>query len=334
MTYTKLEFIRGFVPDIANYFDPAQIAAGGTTGYFSGGNPPNFLSSTEGLDFSSDTTTMVTKGSLTSVRDGSGSAASGTVGYCAGGRTNTTTGAPTSETNGLTFSTDTSTMVTKGALTGIRTDMQGAESSTLAYFAGGGSGNSELAVDITDGLTFATDTTAMVTKGALTTVRISGGGAESSTVGYYAGGTTTHNQAAGVATNNGLTFSTDTTAQVTKGALTAGRNRIRATSSSTLGYWAGGSTGSDNTHVTTCDGLDYSTDTTAMVTKGALTVAKFEHSGAQSSTIGYYAGGGTNTTGGGETTGNNGLTFSTDTTAMVTKGVLVTARMKLAGYEN
>jgi hypothetical protein len=55
--------------------------------------------------------------------------------------------------------------VTKGVLTQISYVLGGANSSTSAYFSGGYSTNAYIAT--TNGLTFATDTAAQVTKGPL-----------------------------------------------------------------------------------------------------------------------------------------------------------------------
>ena len=97
-------------------------------------------------------------------------------------------------------------------------------------------------------------------------------------IGYFSGGTT----GAVVTTTDGLTFSTDTTAQVTKGALSQARSNLAGANSTTLAYFSGGTTGA---FVTTTDGLTFSTDTTAQVTKGALSQAREHLTGANSGGI-------------------------------------------------
>ena len=95
---------------------------------------------------------------------------------------------------------------------------------------------------------------------------------------YFSGGYTS----TGVTTTDGLTFSTDTTTQVTKGVLTQARYTLAGANSSTLAYFSGGFS-DDN--ATTTDGLTFSTDTTTQITKGVLTQARYDLAGAQSGSV-------------------------------------------------
>lgn len=203
---------------------------------------------------------------------------------------------------------------------------------TFAYFAGGGTTLSAGFSTVTDGLDFSTDTTGMVTKGALSSARCDPAGANSATVGYFAGGHMSGTSETTV--TDGLSFATDTTAQVTKGALETARGAAGSANSSTLGYFAGGKTGAGTSDVTTAEGLTFSTDTTTQVTKGALVTKQSYLAGTNSTTVGYFAGGSTGNGAATATTTDSGLTFATDTNAMVTKGVLATAKLFIAAVNS
>ena len=97
-------------------------------------------------------------------------------------------------------------------------------------------------------------------------------------LGYFSGG----NSGAYATTTDGLAFATDTTTQVTKGALSQARQSLAGANSSTLAYFSGGYA---NAYVTTTDGLTFSTDTTTQVTKGALSQARRALTGAQSGSV-------------------------------------------------
>jgi hypothetical protein len=195
-----------------------------------------------------------------------------------------------------------------------------------AYFAGGNTAGVP-AVTTTDGLDFATDTVAQVTKGALSGTRCAMAGVNSVSTGYFAGGSTA-TSISPISITDGISFSSDTTAQVTKGSLSANRATHGSANSPTIGYFSGG-VSSGSTPLGTTDGLTFATDTTTMVTKGVLLVARKTCAGANSSTLGYFSGGDT-AAGTSRTTTTDGLTFATDTTAMVSKGVLTVATVELA----
>lgn len=233
-------------------------------------------------------------------------------------------------TDGLDFATDTVAQVTKGALSGTRNAMAGVNSVSTGYFAGGGTATSytSTATNVTDGISFASDTTSQVTKGTLSSNRAAHGSANSPTIGYFSGGITSGSTP--VNTTDGLTFATDTTTMVTKGALLITRKTSAGANSSTLGYFSGGDTSTGTSRTTSTDGLTFATDTTAMVSKGVLTAATVELAAGNSATVGYFAGGETGASA--ATTVNNGLVFSTDTVAMITKGAMTGAAVRrLAG---
>jgi len=244
--------------------------------------------------------------------------------YFAGGNQ---AGAPAlATTDGLDFATDTVAQVTKGALSGTRNAMAGVNSVSTGYFAGGGTATSytSTATNVTDGISFASDTTSQVTKGTLSSNRAAHGSANSPTIGYFSGGITSGSTPQN--TTDGLTFATDTTTMVTKGALLITRKTCAGANSSTLGYFSGGDTAAGTTRTATTDGLTFATDTTAMVSKGVLTVATVELAAGNSATVGYFAGGETGASA--ATTVNNALVFSTDTVSMVTKGLLAGANIR------
>lgn len=304
---------------------------GSTNAYFAGGDTTSLsnglVANVQALDFNTDTTTQVTKGALTQARDAMGAANSATTGYFAGGYTGATVEVTTGD--GLTFATDTTAAVTKGALSTARGALSGANSSTVGYFVGGSTGGGVTAMTTAEGLTFSTDTTTQTTRGALTTKMAFLSAVNSSTIGYFSSGTTDLASTGVVTTDNGLTFATDTNAQVTKGVLSTARTQAAATNSSTIGYFSGG-VNSGGTKLTTTLSLTFSTDTTTMVTKGALGTATSNLGAANSGAIGYYSGG---VTGAAIVAVTNGLVYSTDTTTLVTKGAMSTGKEYSAGVQ-
>ena len=148
-------------------------------------------------------------------------------------------------------------------------------------------------------------------------------------VGYVGGGTTSGDSDV----FNGLTFSIDTTAQVTRGSLSVARANLGGFNSSVVGYSSGGATSGNA--VTTTDGLTFSTDTTTQTTRGVLSQAKALPSTCNSMTTGYISGGSSsNQTQGTYISSTNGLTFTTDTTAQTTRGVLTVERGFVFGGNN
>src|SRR3990172_6526156 len=241
-------------------------------GYSSGGYAGGTFTVTDGLTFSTDTTTQTTRGVLSIGRYAIGGANSTTTGYSMGGYT----GAPSALTEGLLFSSDTTAQVTKGSLSQARTTMQSCNSVTTAYTMGGSTDSSGLpagAQSTTDGLTFSTDTTTQTTRGVLVTAKLASGSFNSLITGYASGGVDTSSVL--LAETCGLTFVTDTTAQVTKGALTGNFARLSGFNSSLFGYSHAGSTSSFLVPVESAvvNSLTFSSDTTAQVTKGSLSQA-------------------------------------------------------------
>ena len=239
---------------------------------------------TEGLLFSSDTTAQVTKGSLSQARTTMQSCNSVTTAYTMGGSTDSS-GLPAgaqSTTDGLTFSTDTTTQTTRGVLVTAKL-ASGSFNSLITGYASGGVDTSSVLLAETCGLTFVTDTTAQVTKGALTGNFARLSGFNSSLFGYsHAGSTSSFLVPVESAVVNSLTFSSDTTAQVTKGSLSQARYGTSSSNSAVIGYCSGGYTGA---YVTTTDGLTFSTDTTTQTTRGVLSIGRFGSSGFQSGGI-------------------------------------------------
>lgn len=305
-----------------------------TRAYFAGGRTlgtSTEIATNNGLDFSTDTTAMVTKGALATAKSASAGANSATVGYFAGGWTGVFV--KVADNQGLAFATDTTTMVTKGALSSARFWMASANSSTVGYFTGGFTSNGSATLSSTEAITFASDTVAMATRGALTAARgqLNGGG-NSETMAYFTGGESADAVACS-AVSHGLTFASDTTAMLTRGSLNTAKGGSGTANSSIKAYFTAGFTGSNPGagFVATTEALVFATESSSMVTAGAGTFARGQLAGANSLTKGYFAGG--ETGGGGMNTTTDGLDFVTDTTAMVTKGALVSIRHETASAQ-
>jgi hypothetical protein len=125
---------------------------------------------------------MVAAGAMTINSWGVAGANSGTFGYFSGGDTSIASPAfnISAVTSALNFASDSTAMVAKGNLTIATLLLAGANSTLVAYFAGGETSLSAGEVSTNNALTFATDSVAMVTKGALSTPRATLGACQSS----------------------------------------------------------------------------------------------------------------------------------------------------------
>ena len=87
-----------------------------------------------------------------------------------------------------------------------------------------------------------------------------------------------------------IDYSSDAPTASPKGPLTSARSNCAAVSSTSYGYFAGGSDPSPS-DTTTVDRTDFSNDTPTMSTKGQLAAARGDWSAAGTSSYGYFAGG-------------------------------------------
>ena len=122
-----------------------------------------------------------------------------------------------------------------------------------------------------------------------------------------------------------VTYLTDTTTAAPSGAnLSSSRYGIAATSSSSAGYFGGGTIGLNS--YSTMDKLTYISETTAAVPGAALSAGRPNLAATASTTAGYFGGG----FGTGPLSTMDKLTYSSDTTAAVPGAALSIARSNFA----
>ena len=121
-----------------------------------------------------------------------------------------------------------------------------------------------------DKVTYSSDTrSTLPSTGSLSVARYQLAAASSSTAGYFGGGNTP--SPGNYSTMDKVTYSSDTRSTLpSTGALSVSRYLLAATSSSTAGYFGGGSG-----PVSTMDKVDYTSDTRTAVPGAALSAARY-----------------------------------------------------------
>lgn len=203
----------------------------------------------------------------------------------------------------------------------------------FGYFSGGQDGAALLLS--TSAIDFGNDVAAQVAKGNLNTAVANCAGVCSAIAGYVGGGFDTFGSPTTSPTNlvQKLLFASDTVAMTLVAALTLARSQISGFNSSSRGYFSGGLNGPvglPTSYQTLTDSIDFTNDGAALVVKGSLTVGRWRAAGANSQTVGYVSGGGSENSVNPALSSTDGLTFANDTSAMVAKGVLTTGRAGLA----
>jgi len=296
---------------------------GPNIGYIMGGlDAPgdNRISSTDKLNFSTDTTTLSPSANSTfSGVSESGATHSTSAGYRGGGRVNG--GTPSSRVEKLTFSSESIALVpTAGNLSSSRYNVAGTSSPAAGYFGGGDEPSSASRMDK---LTFSDDTTTLTPGANLTSAKGSIGAAGNTTHGYFGGGRNPSNSS-GVTTMDKLNYTNDTTAAVPGAALTGARYLLSAIGNDTQGYFGGGNPG-PNGQIT--DKLTYATDTTA-ATPSALVGSgeRLQYATTGNIENGYFCGGSYPTQ---STTAK--LVYSTDTATATPSAFLTVAKRTVTG---
>ena len=282
-------------------------------GYFMGGGNPSpyvFYSKVDRVDYSNDTVTASTRGSLggPSTRGYMGTAGNPGAGYVGGG----TPGPTTSRVDKIDYSNDTATATAKGSLTAARYAIGGfsgqdngmvsplvyiprirwvdsasegtpiTQGPAFGYFGGGSYPSVSNYSSSVDRIDYGNDTAIAAPKGNLSRTTQNHGGASSRTGGYYFG------RFPAVSTVDRIDFDNDTATATAKGNLTLARGYTASTGNNDFGYTGGGYTGSP---VSTIDRLDYSNDTTNTVEKGPLSVARYGLAATGNQSFGYIVGG-------------------------------------------
>ena len=207
---------------------------------------------------------------------------------------------------------------------GVLNNIRGGD---YGYFAGGSSSGTFFAT--AEKLTYSSDTAAAQTTANLSQGRGGLAGiSEGLTKGYFAGGNSQSGAANIIATNDKITYSTNTSSAQASANLSQARAGLAGIGGErNKGYFAGG-LATFSSYVTTADKLTYSTDSTAAQTTANLSQARRSFGGVSDGLIkGYFAGGDTNNA----VATAEKLTYSTDSTAAQTTANLTQARIGSTG---
>ena len=312
--------INGTTSTINDVFVFKDIAnpAGTDYGYTGGGFtmiPVARQSTMDRLDYSSDTATMLVRGSLNNAASSLSSTSSQPFGYFAGG------GTPTklSTVDRLDYSNDTTQTSPKGNLSVARNYAVPVGNVNFGYAAGGYAPSATSSIDRID---HSNDTATAVEKGNLADAGVflqAGTGNQS--FGYIAGGSSSTSGT----TVQRIQYSNDTAAATPKGPLANQISRTASTGTGDFGYIG---SGSDTFYMRTyVQRIDYSSDTSTTSPKGPVTLGRYTHSAFSSTTHGYFTGGKapSENTGTGWTTTDR-IDYSNDTATAVVKSPLSAGR--------
>jgi len=309
----------------------------GTTGNqsagFIGGGAPSNSSVVGTINYSTETTSVVSGANLTIARQLIGATsckgqnikdrsnptnlknnASFNFGYINGG----SPGGPyLSIVDKVFFNTDTVGRVQTANLSTAGANIGASASLDAAYAAGGARTAQTTTVDK---ITMATDTAARVPGADLSQASQGLAGCGNKDAGYYAGGTP-----GSISTMNKLTYSSDTTQGLPAGALSAGRPYLGATSNQRFGYWIGGSG-----PLSTVDKMEFGTDVTGRVPNADLPTAQQLVSGtAGNEDAGYICGGGTP-----NVSTCTRLDYNVDTSTVIPTAAMSSNRQRVGGTGN
>ena len=324
-------------------------------GYFMGGGNPSpyaFYSKVDRVDYSNDTVTASTKGSLggPSTRGYMGTAGNPAAGYVGGG----TPGPTTSRVDKIDYSNDTATATAKGSLTAARYAIGGfsgqdngmvsplvyiprirwvdsdvetsavTEGPAFGYFAGGYTGSSRLST--MDRIDYSNDTPTATPKGPITVARNTGSATSNLSHGYFSGG---YDGSDNLSRVDRVDYSNDTATATAKGNLEDGRTGAGGVGNINFGYVAGGRLESTNSESSQIDRIEYSNDTATALEKGNLLNNKYYYQGAVGNQDFGYFGGGRYPAPGGHSRVER-IEYANDTATTVAKGPLSFVKNKIA----
>ena len=301
----------------SEYGDGSSL--GTNYGYITGGSAPSYYSTTNRIDFASDTGTTPTKGPLSAAKGYHRGMSSTSYGYFGGGY-HPSVHPGYSTVDRLDYSSDTDAATPKGQLTQNMVNGGAAGNTSYGYIGGGSLGGT--AYSTVNRVDYADDTATALSKGPLSAARTANNATGNLSYGYWGAGYLSWGTFLSVIDR--IDYSNDTPTASPKGALTQGREGLAATGNASYGYFCGGyfnPAPSPAVYTTMVDRTDYSSDTTTAVAKGPLTVGRRRIGGATGTTAYGYIGGGETTPGAAVTTVDR-IDYSNDTPTASPKGPL------------
>ena len=271
-TFDKLTFgtdTTAAVPgtNLSEFRENLGAAGNETSGYFGGGGPSG-TTRMDKVTHSTETVVYTPGANLSNARRYPGATGNKDAGYFGGGRSSTTNFTTMDK---ITYSGDTTAAVPGANLSDARYSLNAVGNATDGYFTGG-----LPSFSLIDKITYSSDTTARLPGTNL--VNSSGifghKGTGNSDVGYFGGGNSNNSP---ISTTQKITYSTDTTAAVPGGSLSAARYNAAATGNQTHGYFGGGSDYPSPNVYSIVDKLTYSSETTAATPSANLSTPRSKH---------------------------------------------------------
>mgnify|MGYP001466139127 CR=1 FL=1 len=257
---TSTMSVRG---SLNNSIQSVSSTSSQSFGYFAGGYYPSSFSTIDRVDFANDSPTATPKGNLSVGRSYAVPAGNKDFGYAAGGFAPSTT----SSIDRIDYSSDTSTASPKGNLADAGVFHQaGTGNQSFGYFAGGSYNSDGTTVQR---IQYSNDTAAATPKGPLATAISRTASTGTGDFGYVGSGIEFISMRTIV---QRIDYSSDTSTTSPKGPVTLAKFKHSAFSSTTHGYFTGGTSPAENTGTgwTTTDRIDYSNDTATALVKGPL----------------------------------------------------------------
>ena len=260
-------------------------------GWVAGGYGSPRLSTVERINFTSDTSALSTRGSLTTGTMLAGSVESNTSGYIFGGNGDT---AILGNVQKINFSTDTSATTTVSTMPVALYGVAGKSNQTFGWYSGGTMTGNTTTLSTISRITFSSDTTAPTNRTTLVTSRRFHAATGNNDFAWFSGGILSPGPGLITATDR-LVYASDTAATTTRGSTVIRRYSLAgSTDNSSYGWVAGGYNPSAPNSLykqSIVERINYSADTVAAEIRGPLVAASYKLSATGTSSFGWFFGG-------------------------------------------
>ena len=302
-------------------------------GWFGGGGvalsaPIALASRVDRIDFSNDSVTASTRGSLTSENLGNYATSgvlnirrqkAGNYGWFGGG---TIAGpAAVSRVDRIDFSNDSSTALVRGPLSLEKDELAATGNSNYGWFGGGG----PIPRSVVQRIDFSNDSSTALVRSRTISPKDTHAATGNSNYGWFGGG---NSPAATVSTVNRIDFSNDSVESSPRGSLSQARSLLAATGNSNYGYFGGGAP----TGLATVDRIDFSNDSPTALVRGPLSLGRDSFAAIGNSNYGWFGGG--RDSGFGVRSTLQRIDFSNDSPTALVRGPLTEIRLRLAATGN
>jgi len=244
------------------------------------------IATVERIDFSNDTGTITTRGSLSVARWQVAATGNSNYGWFGGGF-----GAvPLSTVDRIDFSNDGATASVRGPLNSTTTGLAATGNSNYGWFGGG---TNPAPVSLVERIDFSNDAATTSVRGPLSLERGRIGGATgNSNYGWVGGGRKFSLPATSYSRVDRIDFSNDVSTASPRGSLSLTRYGIGATGNSNYGWFGGGYVPGTPSKISTVDRIDFTNDLVTASVRGPLSSTRYQVAATGNSNYGWWGGGG------------------------------------------